>query len=155
MIGFKFIGGAPKQWQPPVAHFPLRPRRTTPPMNLKRSLKPLAAILALGVAGGAWALYREPAIDGIWQTSEANDLDMRPTIVLSRTGGFNFDVTGRGVAERDAAVARWEMKDRAIWIIEEGRRAKLADVAEVTRTSLILSIADLGVQRFTRIGDAE
>lgn len=139
-----------------MARFQLRRRRTIPPMNLNRSMKRLAVLLALGLAaGGTWAFYREPSVDGIWQTVEANDLDMRPTIVLRRAGGFNFDVTGQGDAERDAAVARWELQDRAIWIIEEGRRAKLADVAEVTRTSLILSIADLGLQRFTRIGDAE
>jgi hypothetical protein len=112
-------------------------------------------VIALGIALGALAFCREPSVAGVWQTADADTLDMRPTIVLGRTGGFHFDVTGRGNAERDAAIARWELKDRAIWIIDGEKREKLADVAEVTRTSLILSIADLGVQKFTRIGDAE
>jgi hypothetical protein len=124
-------------------------------MNLKPSPRYAAVILALGAATLLWTFHREPTLAGVWQTADADNLDMRPTIVLGRAGEFKFDVTGQAGAQRDAAVARWELKDRAIWIIDAGKREKLADVAEVTATSLILSIADAGVQKFNRIADAE
>ncbi|MBK8478529.1 MAG: hypothetical protein IPL39_20260 [Opitutaceae bacterium] len=124
-------------------------------MNHRSTIRQLAIIVACGVALAVWSAGREPSVAGIWQTVDADTLDMRPTIILGRAGGFRFDVTGQGKAEAAAAAVRWEMKDRSIWIIEEGKRAKLADVAEVTRTSLILSIADLGLQKFTRIGDSD
>ena len=68
---------------------------------------------------------------------------------------FHFDETGRGRARPEAGTAHWEFKDRAIWIIEGKKREKLAEVAGVTPTSLILCLADVGVQRFTRIGEAD
>lgn len=115
----------------------------------------LITFLALGCALVLWGSRSEPRLAGIWQTSDVGDLDMRPTIVLSGSGSFQFDVTGQGGVQRDAAPVRWELKDRAIWIIEKGKRAKLADVAEVTATSLILCLGDSGVQKFTRIGDCD
>jgi hypothetical protein len=115
----------------------------------------LISALLLGCALVLWGSRREERLAGVWQTADVGDLDMRPTIVFSRSGSFQFDVTGQGGVQRDAAPVRWELKDRAIWIIENGKRAKLADVAEVTATSLILCLADSGVQRFTRIGDCD
>ena len=124
-------------------------------MNHGLATKRFLGIAVLGFALAAWAFSREPSVAGVWRTADADNLDMTPTIVLRRTGGFQFDMTGRGIAQLEEATARWELKGRAIWIVEEGKREKLADVAEVTATSMILCVADIGVQKFTRIGDVD
>jgi len=118
-------------------------------------MKHLLVLLALGTAILAWTFRSGPSVAGVWQTSDEGILATRPTITLSRAGLFQFDASGRGRTRQDATVARWELKDRAIWIIEEGKRQKLADVAAVTSTSLVLCLAESGVQQFTRIGDGD
>ena len=115
----------------------------------------LAIVLALGTGMLWWISRSEPSIAGVWQTADADLLAARPTLTLNRSGVFHFDETGRGRARREASTARWELKDRAIWIIEGKKREKLAEVAGVTPTSLILCLADIGVQKFTRVGDAD
>jgi hypothetical protein len=115
----------------------------------------LLIILALGSALLFWARRSEPSVAGVWQTSDAGAVETRPTLILSRTGRFQFDPSGRGRARRIAPTARWELKDRALWIIAGGKREKLAEVAVVTATSMILCLEDVGVQEFTRVGDGD
>ena len=127
-------------------------------MNTKRNLKRLQLLVVLGLGVLLWELRGGPSVAGVWQTSEAGIIgreETRPTIILGRAGDFQFDEFGRVKARRDANIAKWELKDRAIWIIEGGKREKLADVAEVTATSMMLCLADVGVQKFIRIGDAD
>ena len=109
----------------------------------------------LGIAVLFWVVPREPSIAGVWQTADDGILATRPTLILSRAGIFRFDASGRGIIRHEAVTMRWELKDRVLWLIEAGKRRKLADVAVVTPTSMILCIADVGVQKFTRVGDAD
>jgi hypothetical protein len=119
-------------------------------------MKRFAIVLVFGAAVLWWTAARtEPSIAGVWQTSDVGLLATRPTLVLSRAGVFQFDESGRGRVRKDLATARWELKDRVLWIIEGGKREKLAEVAAVTPTSLILCLGDVGVQTFTRVGDAD